>query len=75
MHAVDRLARAHVLVQRLQHQAVAAERDDDVGLGGIAIAVERVQLRQRRLRLGAALATKAIRSYRLGVLMDDWLVG
>ena len=32
MHAVDRLAGVHELVQGLQHEAVAAERDDDVGL-------------------------------------------
>ena len=58
MHAVDRLARAHVPVQRLQHQAVAAERDDDVGLGGIAIAVSRGELRQRLLRLDAGARDK-----------------
>ena len=32
VHAVDRLAGVHELVQGLQHQAVAAQRDDDVGL-------------------------------------------
>ena len=53
MHAVDRLARAHVLMQRLQHQAVAAERHHDIGIGGIVIAVELDQLRQRLLGLGA----------------------
>ena len=51
MHAVDRLARAHVPVQRLQHQAVAAERHHDVGVVGIVIAVELDELRQRGLRL------------------------
>ena len=40
MHAVDRLARTHVLVQRLQHQSVAAERHHDVGLVGVVIAVQ-----------------------------------
>ena len=40
MHAVDRLARMHVPVQRLQHQSVAAERYHDVGVGRIVIAVE-----------------------------------
>ena len=39
MHAVDRLAGFHELVQGLQHQAVAAERDDHVGLRGVGIAV------------------------------------
>ena len=55
MHAVDRLARTHVLMQRLQHQSVAAERHHDVGIGGIVIAVELDQLRQRLLgfRAGA----------------------
>ena len=53
MHAVDRLARAHMGVQRLQHQAVAAERDHDIGVVGIVIAVKSGQLRQRRLRLRA----------------------
>jgi hypothetical protein len=53
MHAVDRLARAHVLMQRLQHQSVAAERHHDIGIVRIVIAVEPGQLRQRRLRLGA----------------------
>ena len=32
VHAVDRLAGSHEFVQGLQHQAVAAECDDDVGL-------------------------------------------
>ena len=39
VHAVDRLAGVHELMQGLQHQAVAAERDDDVGLRGVGIAV------------------------------------
>ena len=62
MHAVDRLARAHVLVQRLQHQPVAAERDHDVGVGGIAIAVELVSCASAACASVLALATKAIRS-------------
>ena len=41
VHAVDRLRRLHRHVQGLQHQAVAAERDDDVGLVERAVAVER----------------------------------
>src|SRR5262249_16231588 len=43
MHAVDRLTRAHVLVQRLQHEAVATERDDDVGRVRRGVAVTRAQ--------------------------------
>ena len=42
-----------MLVQRLQHQAVAAERHHDIGIAGLVIAVERRQLRQRLLGLGA----------------------
>ena len=55
MHAVDRLARMHVPMQRLQHQSVAAERHHDIGVGGIVIAVKPRQLRQRLLgfRAGA----------------------
>ncbi len=53
MHAVDRLARMHVLMQRLQHQSVAAERHHDVGIGGIVVAVKRGELRKRLLGLGA----------------------
>jgi periplasmic divalent cation tolerance protein len=39
MHAVDRLARGHELVQGLQHEPVAAECDDDVGVGRRAFAI------------------------------------
>jgi hypothetical protein len=39
MHAVDRHARTHVPVQRLQHQSVAAERHHDIGRGRIVTAV------------------------------------
>src|SRR5579872_6968351 len=39
MHAIDRLTRAHEAMQGLQHEAVAAERDDDVGALGRYIAV------------------------------------
>ena len=48
----------HVLVQRLQHQAVAAERDDDIGIRRIVIAVKRNQLRQRFLRFRAGARDK-----------------
>ena len=53
MHAIDRLARMHMLMQRLQHQSVAAERHHDVSAGRIAIAVELCELGQRLLGLGA----------------------
>ena len=52
MHAVDRLARGHEPVQGLQHQAVAAERDHDVGLFGRRIAVALHEPRAGVLRLG-----------------------
>ena len=39
-------------MQRLQHQAVAAERDDGVGLLGLGIAVGLGQPRQGLARLG-----------------------
>ncbi|MNL20104.1 hypothetical protein D3C87_1413360 [compost metagenome] len=51
VHAIDELARVHRLVQRLQHEAIAAERDDDVGLVGVMIAVDRLQIGRRFLRL------------------------
>src|SRR6267378_5604695 len=51
MHAVDRLARTHMLMQRLQHQSVAAERHHDIGVGGIVIAVKPYQLCKRLLGL------------------------
>ena len=53
MHAVNRLACAHVPMQRLQHQPVAAERHQDVGGVRIVIAIESHKLGQRRLRLRA----------------------
>src|SRR5260370_461016 len=53
MHAIDRLARTHVLMQRLQHQSIAAQRHHDVGVGRIVVAVKLDQLRQRLLGLGA----------------------
>ena len=53
MHAVDRLARMHMLMQRLQHQSVAAERHQDIGVDGVAIAIEYCQLRKRLLGLHA----------------------
>ena len=51
VHAVDRHAVVQVPVQRLQHQAVAAERDDGVGRLGIGIAVGVGEPLQRRARL------------------------
>src|ERR1700682_889742 len=53
MHAVDRLARMHLLMQRLQHQSVPPPWPPARGVGGIVIAVEIDELRQRSLRLGA----------------------
>src|SRR6185295_20234359 len=52
MHAVDRLARGHEPVQGLQHETVAAERDDDVGSLGRDIAIAGGELLERLARLG-----------------------
>ena len=43
VHAVDRLAGLHEVVQGLQHQPVAAERHDDVGGFRLAIAISFAQ--------------------------------
>ena len=43
VHAVDRLAGFHEFMQGLQHQAVAAERDDHVGVLRLGIAVALLQ--------------------------------
>jgi hypothetical protein len=58
VHAVDRLAGPHLGVQRLQHQAVAAERNHDVGIVRIVIAVTPCQLRQRVLGFRARARDK-----------------
>src|SRR5262249_47026642 len=52
VHAVDRLACVHELVQGLQHQAVAAEGDDDVGFLRGRIAVATNESVPRRFGLG-----------------------
>ena len=52
MHAVDRHAALAVAVQGLEHEAVAAQRDDDVGLARAAtLAVALGELGERRLGL------------------------
>src|ERR1700682_3175155 len=63
MHAVDRLARGHEPVQGLQHEAVAAERDDDVGLRGRYLAVALGQPPQRLLGLGVGGRRDTRRGY------------
>ena len=50
LHAVDRQAARDVPVQRAQHEAVAAERDDDRRLLDRRVAVARLQLGERALR-------------------------
>ena len=52
MHPVDRFARTHEVVQRLQHEAVATERDDHVGRGGRRAAIRAGKLAKCLLRLG-----------------------
>ena len=51
-HAVDRLALAQQAVLRLQHEAVAAERDDDVGLVRLDQGMAGSDVGERGLRLG-----------------------
>ena len=51
VHAVDRLCSPHRAVQALQHQPVAAERDDDVGLRWIDGIIAPLEGFQRFLRL------------------------
>src|SRR5271167_5227537 len=52
VHAVDRLAGIHEPLQGRQHEAVAAERDDDVGGVWPGVAVAPRQPRPRALRFG-----------------------
>src|SRR5258708_17695439 len=49
MHAVDGQSQLEIAVQRLQHEAIAAERDDDAGVLGRRVAVERRELGERGL--------------------------
>jgi hypothetical protein len=44
VHAINRPAAVHLLVQRLQHEAVAAQRHDDVGLLWTRVAIERREM-------------------------------
>jgi hypothetical protein len=45
-------------MQRLQHQSVAAERNQHIGVRGIVIAVNRDQFGQRLLGFGAGARDK-----------------
>ena len=51
VHAVDRLARLHEPVQGLQHEPVAAQRHDDIGVLGGDVAIAGGQPFERLLRL------------------------
>lgn len=51
VHAVDASAGIHGLVEDLQHEAVAAERNDHLGFLERRVAVSRFQLLHRHLRL------------------------
>jgi len=59
MHAVDRHMAVEKAVQRLEHEAVAAEGHDDVGLFGRCRLVAALQLVQRRLSRSVSVATTA----------------
>ena len=50
MHAVDRHMTVEIAVQRLEHEAVAAERDDNIGVLGRARLVAPGQLCEAKLR-------------------------
>jgi hypothetical protein len=52
VHAVDALAGVHGVAQRLQHEPVAAKRDDHRGLGDVGLAIERGQPRSGLPRAG-----------------------
>ena len=79
MHAVDRLAGPHVPMQRFQHQPVAADRHDDIGRHpGRDCRKARPTPPAPPAPPREALATKAIRSYRLGLaigLSGSWGAG
>ena len=60
VHSIDRDAVVHVLVQGLQHQPVAAQRDDGVGLFGRDVAVLLRQGPSALRASGTSLATNAI---------------
>ena len=68
IHAVDRNAAVEVAMHGLQHQAVAAQRHDGVGLGEVGIAVVLGELGERSAASLVSLATKAILSKRGMVL-------
>jgi hypothetical protein len=54
VHAEDRHPARHIVVQRLEHQPVAAQRHDHVGLALVDVAVAFLQLREGGLRGFAA---------------------
>jgi len=53
IHAEDRDVVVHVAMEGLEHQAVAAEGDNGIGLARGAIAVDRDEFREGCLRVGA----------------------
>ena len=67
MHAEDRLAGADKAMQRLQHEPVAAERHDDVGLFRLDGAVRAGAVRERRCAASASEAMNATRGVRPAV--------
>ena len=79
VHAVDRLAGIHELVQGLQHQPVAAERDNDVGGFRLDVAVAFFQACACLARLGRRSrnegdllgATGAHRNLRLRMILSE----
>src|SRR5262249_24325803 len=68
MHAIDRLAGIHELVQGLQHQPVAAKRDNDIGFGGISIAIALFEPRRGLARFWGPAGDEGNVLKRLGLL-------
>ncbi len=52
VHAVDRTVQSQGPVQGIQHEAVAAQGDDDVGVGEVRLAVAGLQASERLLGVG-----------------------
>ena len=60
VHAIDGLAEGADVFQRLEHETVAAEGDDHVGVRGVALTVQR---RERFARLLCHIGAAGQESY------------
>src|ERR1700730_5369904 len=59
LHAVNRLVFTHEVVQRLQHEPIAAKRDDDIGCFRVYRSVARDEAGPRRICLWCAGGQKS----------------